>query len=149
MGARRAAGLFIRLCRALSVVRPQHSVRVRWRDAAVGVVSPLPDARSGCGLDIAGSDGLAAVFRQLRSVRAGSGSLAGNFPAFTTGTPVRSSCPDGDCCASGDQQSACHTDTGRGGAVGLVRTLTDNRERRFMPATFFYMAYAVISSYLG
>lgn len=27
-------------------------------------------------------------------------------------------------------------------AVGLVRTLTDGRERRFMPAMFFYMAYA-------
>ena len=27
-------------------------------------------------------------------------------------------------------------------AVGLVRTLTDGHERRFMPAMFFYMAYA-------
>lgn len=115
VGDRHAAGLLLRLCRARPVVCPQHSVRIRRRDAAACVVSPLPDARSGCRAGFAQPDGLAAVFRQLRSVGAGSGSLAGNVPAFTTGTPVRSGCPDGDRRAYGDQQSACHTGTGSGG----------------------------------
>lgn len=115
VGDRHAAGLFLRLCRARPVVCPQHSVRLRRRDAATGLELPLPNARSGCRSVVAQPDGLAAVLRQLRSVRAGSGSLAGNVPAFTTGTPVRSSCSDGDCRASGDQQSACHTGTGSGG----------------------------------
>ena len=115
MGDLHAAGLFLRLCRARPVVCPQHFVCVRRRDAAAGVVSPLPDARSGCRSGVAGPDGLAAVFRQLRSVRAGSGSLVGNVPAFTTGTPVRSGCNDGDRRAPGDQQSACHAGTGSGG----------------------------------
>ncbi|XCW76052.1 Hypothetical protein ABZS17G119_04273 (plasmid) [Kosakonia cowanii] len=115
VGNRHATGLFLRLCRARAVVCPQHSVCVRRRDPAAGVDSPLPGARPGCRSGVAGPDGLAAVFRQLRSVRAGSGSLAGNLPSFTTGTPVRGSCPVGDYRASGDQQSACHTGTGSGG----------------------------------
>lgn len=118
VGNRYAAGLFLRLCRARPVVRPQHSVRLRRRDTAAGVVSPLPDARSGCRSGVAQPDRLATVFRQLRSVRAGSGSLAGNVPAFTTGTPVRSSCPYGHLRASGDQQSACHSVTCIGGNSG-------------------------------
>lgn len=155
VGDRHAAGLLLRLCRARPVVCSQYSVRIRRRDAAAGVVSPLPDARSGCRAGFAQPDGLAAVFRQLWSVRAGSGSLAGNVPAFTTGTPVRSSCPDGDCRASGDQQSAVTqapavvvilailpTCLLPAAAVGLVRTLTDGHEQRFMPAMFFYIAYA-------
>ena len=136
VGDRHAAGLFLRLCRARPVVCPQHSVRIRRRDAAAGVVSPLPDARSGCRAGFAQPDGLAAVFRQLRSVRAGSGSLAGNVPAFTTGTPVRSSCPDGDCRASGDQQSACHTGTGSGGNSGHpAHVLSAGRRCRSGPHT--------------
>ena len=34
-------------------------------------------------------------------------------------------------------------------AVCLVRTLTDGHERRFMPAMFFYMAYATHLFILG
>ena len=100
------------------------------------MVSPLPDAGSGCRSGIAQPDGLAIVFRQLQSVRAGSGSLAGNVPAFITGTPVRSICPDGDCGTSGNQQSACHTGTGSGGdAVHPANVFSAGRRDRSGPHT--------------
>ena len=137
VGDRHAAGLFLRLCRARPVVCPQHSVRLCRRDAATGVVSPLPDARSDCWSGVAQPDGLAAVLRQLRSVRAGSGSLAGNIPAFITWTPVRSSCPDGDCRTSGYQQSACHTGTGSGGdAVHPANVFSPGRRCLSGPHTY-------------
>ncbi len=150
-----AAVLFPRLCRPRPVVCPQHSVRVRRRDAAAGVDSPLPDARSNCRSGVAQSDGLAAVLRQLRSVRARSGSLAGNVSAFTTGTNVRSSSLMAIIAllAINSQHvtqapavvmvlSILPTCFLPAAAVGLVRTLKDGHERRFMPAMFFYMAYA-------
>lgn len=136
VGDRHAAGLFLRLCRARPVVRPQHSVCVRRRDAAAGVVSPLPDTRPGCRSGVVWPDGLAPVFRQLRPVGAGSGSLADNVPAFPSGTPVLSCCAACERRAPGDQQSACHTGTGGGGySVHPAHISSAGRRSRSGPRT--------------